>query len=56
MNPNDSNIRLLAIVADRLGEEFMEALLGHLPNDAASQARLPELLDTLHQLARLESS
>ncbi len=32
---------------------FVEALPGHLPGDAASQERLPDLLETLHQLARL---
>jgi hypothetical protein len=32
---------------------FVEALAGHLPSDAASQARLPELLRTLQQIAGL---
>lgn len=32
---------------------FVEALSGHLPGDAASQARLPDLLDKLKQLAML---
>jgi hypothetical protein len=30
---------------------FVESLAGHLPGDAASQARLPELRHALHQLA-----
>lgn len=33
---------------------FREALAGHLPGDAASQARLPDLEDKLHLMARLE--
>lgn len=33
---------------------FMEALAGHLPGDAASQERLPELEDKLRALAQLE--
>lgn len=32
---------------------FLEALPGHLPGDAASQDRLPDLLDKLERLARL---
>lgn len=32
---------------------FVEALAGHLPGDAASQERLPELLDKLRQIAEL---
>jgi len=32
---------------------FVEALSGHLPGDAASQARLPDLLVKLQQLAKL---
>lgn len=32
---------------------FLEALPGHLPGDAASQARLPELLDRLRALAEI---
>lgn len=35
---------------------FIEALAGHLPGDAASQARLPELIATLQQLAVLAGS
>lgn len=31
---------------------FIDALPGHLPGDAASQARLPDLLDKLRQLAK----
>lgn len=37
--------RLLATPA------FLEALPGHLPGDAASQARLPDLIDKLSLLA-----
>jgi hypothetical protein len=33
---------------------FIDALPGHLPGDAASQARLPDLEDKLRALARLE--
>ena len=33
---------------------FMEALAGHLPGDAASQERLPELERKLRVLAQLE--
>ena len=32
---------------------FMEALPGHLPNDAASQARLGRLIETLHSNSRM---
>ena len=39
--------RLLATPA------FLEALPGHLPGDAASQARLPDLEDKLRLLAKL---
>lgn len=39
--------RLLATPA------FLEALPGHLPGDAASQARLPDLIDKLSLLAEL---
>jgi hypothetical protein len=39
--------RLLATPA------FLEALPGHLPGDAASQARLPDLEDKLRLLANL---
>jgi len=34
---------------------FVEALSGHLPGDAASQARLPDMVDKLRALARLAS-
>ncbi len=40
--------RLLATPA------FLEALAGHLPGDAANQARLPDLVDRLHLLANLD--
>jgi hypothetical protein len=40
--------RLLATPA------FLEALPGHLPGDAASQARLPDLEDKLRLLAKLD--
>ena len=40
--------RLLATPA------FHEALPGHLPGDAASQARLPDLEDKLRLLAKLD--
>jgi len=33
---------------------FLDALPGHLPGDAASQARLPDLEDKLRQLASLQ--
>lgn len=33
---------------------FVDALSGHLPADAASQARLPELLIKLQQIAKLQ--
>jgi predicted nucleotidyltransferase len=33
--------------------EFMQALSGHLPPDAASQSRLPELRRRLEQLAHI---
>ena len=33
---------------------FLEALPGHLPGDAASQARLPDLLEKLRRLAKLD--
>jgi len=32
---------------------FVEALSGHLPGDAASQARLPDLLVKLREIAKL---
>jgi hypothetical protein len=34
--------------------DFVAALPGHLPGDAASQARLPIILDRLRQIAALE--
>jgi len=34
--------------------DFLEALPGHLPGDAASQARLPDLTDKLRLLAELD--
>ena len=34
--------------------KFVEALPGHLPGDAASQARLPIVIDRLRQIAALE--
>jgi hypothetical protein len=34
---------------------FMDALPGHLPGDAASQERLPELLAKLREIAGLQS-
>lgn len=35
-------------------QAFVESLPGHLPSDAASQERAPELEDKLRQLARLD--
>jgi len=35
--------------------KFVEALPGHLPGDAASQARLPIIIDRLRQIAALDS-
>jgi hypothetical protein len=32
--------------------DFLDALAGHLPGDAASQARLPELIRRLRALAQ----
>jgi hypothetical protein len=32
--------------------EFLDALAGHLPGDAASQARLPALIAQLSELTR----
>lgn len=45
-------------LAERFGEllktqAFIESLPGHLPGDVASQARLPELMDKLKQIASL---
>lgn len=34
-------------------DAFMTALPGHLPGDAASQGRLPQLMGRLHRIARL---
>lgn len=45
--------RLAALLATR---DFMDALSGHLPGDAASQARLPELHDKLHRISELHSA
>ena len=36
-----------------VADVFSESILDRLPGDAASQERLPDLLETLHQLARL---
>jgi hypothetical protein len=33
---------------------FFDALPGHLPGDAASQARLPDLVDKLRLLAEID--
>lgn len=35
---------------------FLEALTGHLPGDAASQARLPSLIGKIRQFAQLEQT
>ncbi len=37
-----------------VSDAFLDALAGHLPGDAASQARLPGLVAKLHSLAALE--
>lgn len=42
--------RLAALLATR---DFVDALGGHLPGDAASQERLPELRDKLRQISEL---
>ena len=34
-------------------ERFLEAIPGHLPGDAASQARLPLIIERIDALARL---
>jgi hypothetical protein len=34
-------------------ERFLEAIQGHLPGDAASQARLPIIMERIDALARL---
>jgi hypothetical protein len=49
---------LKGYLRDRVGHllatpAFLEALPGHLPGDAASQARLPDLEDKLRLLAKL---
>lgn len=44
--------RLTALLATR---DFVDALSGHLPGDAASQERLPELQDKLRQISELHS-
>ena len=49
---------LKGYLRDRVGRllatpAFLEALPGHLPGDAASQARLPDLEDKLRLLAKL---
>lgn len=48
---------LRAYLQQRFGQllatpAFIDALPGHLPGDSASQARLPDLLAKLHQLAK----
>ena len=53
-----SGAELRAYLAERFGEllmtpAFVEALSGHLPGDAASQARLPDLLVKLQAIAKL---
>lgn len=50
--------QLQAYLGERFGmllatPAFVEALAGHLPGDAASQERLPDLLETLRRLAGL---
>jgi hypothetical protein len=35
---------------------FLDALPGHLPGDAASQARSPDLIDKLRLLAELDKT
>ena len=45
--------RFRALLAD---PSFVEALAGHLPGDAASQERLPDLQATLRHLAELAAS
>jgi hypothetical protein len=44
--------RLAALLATR---DFIDALGGHLPGDAASQSRLPELHDKLRQISDLHT-
>jgi hypothetical protein len=48
---------LQAYIVEELGAlmqkpEFLDALAGHLPGDAASQARLPALIAQLSELTR----
>lgn len=52
---------LRVYLAQRIGAllatpAFVDALRGHLPGDAASQERLPELLATLRSIAGLEAA
>jgi len=54
----NSGPELRAYLAQKFGEllkisAFVEALPGHLPGDAASQARLPHLMDKLRQIASM---
>lgn len=53
---DDELKRYLRDEADRLlaTPEFLEALPGHLPGDAASQARLPDLIEKLGLLTKLD--
>ena len=46
-----SNFRALQASPD-----FLDALAGHLPGDAASQARLPGLLEKIRAIAQLDQS
>lgn len=53
-----STPELRAYLAERFGEllktpAFIDALSGHLPGDAASQARLPDLMGVLKQISAL---
>lgn len=53
-----ANPELRAYLAERLGaflktHAFNDSLPGHLPGDAASQARLPQLIDDLKRIASL---
>jgi predicted nucleotidyltransferase len=55
-----STPELRAYLADRMRAllatpAFVDALSGHLPADAASQQRLPDLLDTLRRMAGLDT-
>jgi hypothetical protein len=51
VHPNDPNVQWLEAIASHL--TFCEALPCHLPGDAASQQRLPDLHRKLEQLAAL---